>query len=254
MPKVSVIVPVYGVEKYIERCAVSLFEQTLDDIEYIFIDDCTPDRSMEILYSVIEKYQHRLLKEKKVVKIERMPSNSGLPTVRKKGLQLFTGDYVIHCDSDDWVHTNMYREMYEKAIQEDADMVVCNYQETNGADYNKDCCAHLQTDWDSYFDDLLHLNVTWAIWNKLIKSNHTKSITEYPSGNMGEDMAYVLQMMSTIKKISFIDKSMYYYFVNPNSITKCVDETKIEKNFIDICNNVQIVLRKWSEINTEKKF
>lgn len=65
MPKVSVIIPVYGVEKYIERCAKSLFEQTLDDIEYIFVDDCSPDKSIAILENIIKEYQPRLNKEHK---------------------------------------------------------------------------------------------------------------------------------------------------------------------------------------------
>ena len=75
MPKVSVIVPVYNVERYIERCAMSLFKQTLNDVEYIFIDDCTPDDSMSVLQTVIEKFQSRFTKEKKIVKIESAPSS-----------------------------------------------------------------------------------------------------------------------------------------------------------------------------------
>ena len=77
MPKVSVIVPVYNVENYMERCAVSLFEQTLDDIEYLFIDDCTPDHSIEILRATLERYPSR----RERVRIISMASNSGLPAV-----------------------------------------------------------------------------------------------------------------------------------------------------------------------------
>ena len=104
MPKVSIIIPVYGVEKYIERCARSLFEQTLDDIEYLFIDDCTPDKSVEILKRVLEEYPHR----KSQVVIHRMEQNSGQAKVREWGMQNATGEYVIHCDSDDWVDIHMY--------------------------------------------------------------------------------------------------------------------------------------------------
>ena len=79
MPKVSVIVPVFGVEKYIERCARSLFEQTLDDMEFIFVDDCTPDCSIEILKDVLSSYPQRQVQ----TRIYRMPCNSGLHNVRK---------------------------------------------------------------------------------------------------------------------------------------------------------------------------
>ena len=95
MPKISVIVPVYNVAGYIERCAMSLFEQTLHDIEYIFIDDCTPDDSMEILQSVIEKYKLRFMAEKKIVKIGSMPANSRQAAVRRHGILLSTGDFII---------------------------------------------------------------------------------------------------------------------------------------------------------------
>ena len=73
-PKVSIIVPIYRVEEYIERCAESLFAQTFDDIEYIFVDDCSPDKSVEILQRTLEKYPHR----KRLTRIERLSSNSGL--------------------------------------------------------------------------------------------------------------------------------------------------------------------------------
>ena len=72
-PKVSIIVPIYRVEEYIERCAESLFAQTFDDIEYIFVDDCSPDKSVEILQRTLEKYPHR----KRLTRIERLSSNSG---------------------------------------------------------------------------------------------------------------------------------------------------------------------------------
>ena len=138
MPKISVIVPVYGVERYMERCARSLFEQTLDDIEFIFVDDCSPDRSLDILNEVLEEYVDRQLQ----TQIVRLDQNGGLPNARKVGLRLATGNYIIHCDSDDWVERDMYRAMYEKAIKTNADMVVCDFMVTDGDSFNerKEAC------------------------------------------------------------------------------------------------------------------
>lgn len=99
MPKVSVIIPVYGVEKYIERCVRSLFEQTLDDIEYIFVDDCCLDRSIEILDNVIKEYPNR----RTDIKIVHHKENKGLAQARQSGIKVATGEYFVHCDSDDWV-------------------------------------------------------------------------------------------------------------------------------------------------------
>ena len=122
MPKVSILVPVYGVEKYIERCARSLSEQTLDDIEFIFVDDCTPDKSIEILRSIIEEYRPRFAENWYTVRIER------------HGVKLATCDYIIHCASDDWVDVTMYEKMYNKAIEEGSDVVVYDFCKTNGED------------------------------------------------------------------------------------------------------------------------
>ena len=122
--KVSVCIPVYGVEKYIERCARSLFEQTMrDGIEFIFVNDCTPDKSIEILEKVLAEYPHR----KKQTQIINHEKNSGLVAARKTGLAHATGEYIIHCDSDDWVELNMYEKMYHAAKAADADMVYCDY-------------------------------------------------------------------------------------------------------------------------------
>ena len=122
---VSVCIPVYGVEKYIERCARSLFEQTMTDgIEFIFVNDCTNDRSIEILEQILSEYPQR----KNQVKIIHHDTNQGLTGARNTALKYAQGEYIIHCDSDDWVDIKMYENMYNKAIETDADMVYCDYK------------------------------------------------------------------------------------------------------------------------------
>ena len=97
--KVSVLVPVYGVEKYIERCARSLFEQTYSDLEYVFVNDCTPDQSIEILKKVMAEYPQR----KNAVKIVNHAKNRGLAAARNTAYDNATGDFVTIVDSDDWL-------------------------------------------------------------------------------------------------------------------------------------------------------
>ena len=97
MPAVSVIIPVCKVEPYMARCARSLFGQTLDDIEFLFIDDCSPDRSIDVMREVLAEFPAR----KDQVTVFRMPRNSGQAAVRMQGIALARGEYVIHCDSDD---------------------------------------------------------------------------------------------------------------------------------------------------------
>ena len=121
-PKVSVIVPIYNVEKYIEKCATSLFEQTLEEIEYIFVNDCTPDNSIRVLENVIERYPSR----KDNVCIVHHNVNKGLTSARNSGLEIAKGEYIAHCDSDDWLDKDAYKKMYEKAKLHYADVCVCD--------------------------------------------------------------------------------------------------------------------------------
>ena len=111
MPAVSVIVLVYKVEKYIERCARSLFGQTLQDMEFIFVDDDSPDRSIEVMERVLEDFPLR----RGQVKVIRNEVNLGLPESRRMGVAAATGEYIIHCDSDDWPEPEMYAKLYSKA-------------------------------------------------------------------------------------------------------------------------------------------
>lgn len=241
MPKVSVIIPVYGVEKYIERCARSLFEQTLDDIEYIFVDDCTPDKSIEILERIIEEYQPRFAGERKVVRIERMFTNSGLAAVRKHGIQFSTGDYVIHCDSDDWVDTDMYRLMYEEAKRTDADIVMCGYKTTDGVQVFNEC-YHRQTNKTKLLSSLLTMHESWSVWNKMCRKSLYDNDIVYPTLAMGEDMVLTTQLILNAQRIAVVNKALYNYFYNPNSITNVQSESSRYKHWEDSAENAKTVI------------
>lgn len=239
MPKVSVIIPVYGVEKYIERCATSLFEQTLDDIEYIFVDDCTPDASMKLLGRIIEKYRLYNARKKHIVRIERMPRNSGLPSVRKHGTKLAKGDYIIHCDSDDWVDVNMCKMMYNEAVANNSDIVICDYYESDG--YSHSLKHHVYSkDKNIVIVDLLFEHGSWAVWNKMV----TRSLYEgvkFPRYNMGEDMALIFQLLAKSDVVSYIASPLYYYFYNSASITKQMSVDSCLNKFKQASINLQIV-------------
>lgn len=242
MPKVSVIIPVYGVEKYIERCARSLFEQTLDDIEYIFVDDCSPDKSIAILENIIKEYLPRLKKEHKNVRIERLSKNCGLPNVRRYGINLATGDYIAHCDSDDWVDVHMYEEMYNKAIEEDADVVVCDFCSTDceNEQYSK---GLISKERENVIVDVLLWRIAGCLWNKLVRrKEYTDHDLNYPTHNMGEDAALIVQILWNAKRISYLPEPFYYYYMNQASITKDVsDDNKIRQRFLQATANVEII-------------
>ena len=211
MPKVSVIIPIYGVEKYIERCADSLFAQTLSDMEFIFVDDCTPDSSMELLNRKIEKNRLRFAEMHWQVRIVKMPTNSGLPAVRRHGIQLATGDFVIHCDSDDWPEKDMYETLYTKAIEGKYDIVFCDYYRSTENHRNAVSEA-------KYLNAVL---LTGPVWNKLVKRNICENMhILYPSGNKGEDGVLMVQYSYYSNSKAYVQRPLYNYYVNSESITQ----------------------------------
>lgn len=241
MPKVSVLVPIYKVEKYIERCVRSLFEQTLDDIEYIFVDDCTPDRSIDILNAIIEEYRPRFAKEKKTSQIVRMPTNSGIAAVRRYGIQFCTGEYITHCDSDDWVETDIYELMYHEAKRIDADMVLCGHRETDGVNVLHEH-YHTHTDKDKLIRSMLTMAESWSMWTTICKKSLYMNDIKYPPYAMGEDMVLTLQLVLRASKFGVVDKILYNYCCTPNSITRTRLEDTLFRHRVEATENVQVVL------------
>ena len=242
--KVTVVVPVWGVEKYIERCATSLFNQTLNNIELIFIDDCTPDRSMERLEPIIEKFRLRFAEMNSVARTVRMSANSGLPTVRRHGIQLAQGQYITFCDSDDFVEHTMLEIMYNKAMSESADIVTCNI------DIVDDKCV-LQTIRGGdvkMSSDILRANIIGGCFsnsmcNKLIRRNvFINNTIDYPVCNMDEDNALCVQVAYYAKRIYYIPASYYKAYANPNSITRVVNSEKLRRRVNDSFANSCLIL------------
>lgn len=122
MYRISILVPIFNVENYIERCARSLFEQTYPDLEFVFVNDCSPDRSVEVLQSVVEKYPDRAGS----VKIINHDTNRGVAVARNTLLDNATGDFVSWVDSDDWLEHNAMELLIQKQIETDADLVSGN--------------------------------------------------------------------------------------------------------------------------------
>lgn len=215
-PKVSVIVPVYKAEKYIEKCARSLFEQTLDDIEYIFINDCTPDKSIKILQKILEEYPKR----KDQVKIIHHETNKGIATSRNTGLNATTGTYIIHCDSDDWIEPNMYETMYNKAVEGNYDIVWCDYYigKPGKMKYYSQSIKHNNPS-DCIKTMLKGGGLQLHLWDKLVRrSVYTANNIRFPDGlNIREDWVVTIQMYFYSQRICHIKKGFYYYAIRNTS-------------------------------------
>lgn len=231
MPKVSVIIPVYKAETTIERCAVKLFEQTLEDIEYIFIDDCSPDKSMQILDIVMSRYPERI----KQSQIVHMPVNSGVAKVRNKGMSLAKGDFIIHCDSDDWPESDMYERMYKSAVRGGHDVVVSSYIfEINGKSFD-------WTQGDEKTDPisaLLNNELSSALWNKLVRRDIIDKSFVFPEDDICEDFLYSTQYFLRSKSILFLSDFLYHFSYNPSSLTHEMSKPSMLARHAQIVNNV----------------
>lgn len=253
MAKVSIVIPVYGVEAYIEKCARSLFEQTLEDIEYIFVDDCSPDRSIEILKCVLLEYPLR----KNQVTIICTPHNSGLAAVRKYGIENATGDYIATCDSDDWPSANMYEKLYNKAIVTSSDLVVCDYYEIDDLGNTRIVTKNIENyDKESILREVLTTYRLNQVWCSLVKRDLYKKII-FPLGSQSEDKVFMIQLYHYCTKLSYLSEPLYYYRYNPTSISNSITKEKVIKRYNDLLLNREIILQfasKENLISRNKKY
>lgn len=242
-PKVSVIIPIYGVEQYIERCARSLFEQTLDDIEFIFVNDCTRDNSINILQQVIENYPNR----KNQIKIIHHETNKGLPAARQTGLSIAKGSYIAHCDSDDWVDTDLYECMYKSSVNQGFDVVCCDCRDTDCVNFKLRRSGY-KSSHQNYIVDMMHRVMWWSLCNKLIKKDCYVDDIIYPKDSMGEDMCVCLQLMKNAKSVGHIEGSYYYYFKNPVSIANVWTKEQCLSKYDQLMRNIQIVKNYYADV------
>ena len=242
MPKVSVCVPIYGVEKYIERCARSLFEQTLDDMEFIFVDDCTKDNSIAVLDSVLKEYPNRIGQ----TQILHHEVNKGLSFARETGVKAAKGDYIAHCDSDDWVDTNMYQELYDYAVHGDYDFVKSGRYVSDGdkiLEVQKVYTENGSVDKESVIRYLLIQKGWNAIWNTLIKrSLYEIAPISYTKNAMLEDYYLVTQLILRSNRFGVVNKAYYYYYQNTESISRISDDKSVIKKSKQAEENVQRIL------------
>ncbi len=223
MPKVSVIVPVYNVEKYIEKCLNTLVNQTLQDIEIIVVNDGSTDNSEKIINEFLEKYPEKIVYLKK--------ENGGLSDARNFGIPYAKGEYIAFVDSDDYVETFMYKEMYEIAKKENSDMVEC--------DFIWEYPNKSRIDTGEIYNNKKEMaqKVRVVAWNKLIKKSildETK--IEFPKGYRYEDLEFTYKLIPYLDKVSFLKKPCVHYIQRDNSISNTQNERT--KEIFDILDHI----------------
>lgn len=233
MIKVSVIVPVYKVEPFIGRCMRSLMEQTLQDVEFIVVDDCSPDNSISIAKQVAGDYPDRL------VTFIVHEVNKGLPAARNTGLAIARGEYIFHCDSDDFVEPDMLETLYDAAKEKDADIVWCDWF----LSFEKDERYMKQPQYASSMEALkgmLSGVMKYNVWNKLVRRElYTTNAISFPAGyGMGEDMT-MIKLFACAETVAYLPKAFYHY-VKLNALA--FSNTYSDKHLVELRHNIEDTL------------
>ena len=231
-PSVSILVPIYKVEKYIERCARSLFEQSYDNIEYIFVDDCSPDLSVSILKKIIDEYPKR----KPHVKIIRHSTNKGLASARNTAVENCITDFLIHVDSDDFIDLSLVDKCIKKQMENKCDIVLFDFwilYKDRRKRINHIRCSGIKERTIA----LLSRKTPVCVWSALYNSNLYKKygIKAIEGVNNNEDYQVTPKLTYYSQSIDYLNIPLYYYdCTNEGSITHYFSEEKAEEGFRSI--------------------
>lgn len=215
--KVSVLVPFYNVEKYVGRCVESLFSQTYSNIEYVFVNDCTPDNSMDIINEYIDKFNVR----NKCVIINH-EVNKGISASRNDCLDNATGDYILFIDSDDYIDKDMVELLVKAAIENNADISGCGYIEEY-KDRSVEMPQRYTNDHTEMMRAITVLTIKGVMWKLLIRRSivEENQVRFIPDNTMVDDYLFCCQVFFYAKRFASVDKCMYHYIqYNPNNYSK----------------------------------
>ncbi len=252
MFKISVIIPVYNTEQYLEACLDSVFGQTLKELEVILVNDGSTDASLEIMEKYRAKYPERVQLLSK--------ENGGQATARNMAIPLCTGEYIGFVDSDDYIEPEMYEGMYRKAKETDADYVECDYvnvkvndrgEQERIADYGSRVREYTSKE-DMFIDPML------APWNKIYKRTLLQeSDVRFPEGYIYEDTAFCLKAISLIQRFAFVpEKYVVHYFrggstMNVNKSRRVSNIFPVLKDVVDFYKRQDLFERYHSELEYE---
>lgn len=257
MPKVSIILPVYNVEKYISHCLDSIVSQSYADFEVIAVDDCSPDRSIAIVEDYA-KHDDRI----RIVKKE----HSGLGLTRNKGLEEATGEFILFVDSDDFLSPKALEILVRKATESKCDIVFYNYFIENNKQvtstiaplpYNEDITEDEYN--DEMFSELIGranegmfkntpmLGGAWRRFFKrsLVTENNIKFENEQQI--LLEDNLFSIMLHSVAQKTHFITDALYHYRYNPNSLSTSYREGKFQmlKNYYELVSDYLVDVERY---------
>lgn len=220
MSLISIVVPVYNAARYLHRCVNSVLNQTFVDWECILVDDGSTDDSGILC----DEYAN---KDSRIHVIHK--KNGGVSSARQLGLDTAKGTYVIHVDPDDWVEPNMLEKLYKKIIEDDADMVICDFiwNRPTGISISSQCPSALDS--KCIMIDLLSGRLHGSCCNKLIRRDVIVSYNvSFPQQlSIHEDLYFITKLLLNDIKVTYLNKAFYHYVIgdNVNSISQKVGQS-----------------------------
>lgn len=249
-PLISVIVPIYNVEKYLARCVDSIVNQTYKNLEIILVDDGSPDRCPQMCDDYAEKDSRIKVVHKK---------NGGLSDARNAGIAVATGEYISFIDSDDYVSDDFFECLLDVINKENSDIAECSvvkfYEDNRFDEFSDDLSVKTYDTQDAMSALIAENPFHQHVWNKLYKTELVKDIP-YAVGKLNEDEFWTYQVFGRANKVARLNKTMYYYFQRNSSIMgvgynirrldalegKANRQKYIENNFPDLSTQAKIDL------------
>ena len=253
MAKISIIIPYHNVENYIEKCLNSVKNQTFSDIEIICVNDCSNDKSQEIVQKFVDtdtRFKNINLNEK-----------SGQATARNEALKIATGEYIGFVDSDDWIDETMFEKLYTKAISDNIDITMCQsflYDEETSSTSTNDYYSlyNLKDIKDKTFsykdvcENILDINV--VIWNKIFKREFLNRINaKFEDGYIFEDLPFFFYTFLNAEKINIVWESLYFYRQNRKNSTMLIADEKLLDR-VEMVEKTYDLLKSFSFYESEK--
>lgn len=235
MGRISVIIPLYNDADNIVRCLESVCTQTISELlDILIVDDGSTDNSVSMARNVLER--HSMLPRTNLIQLD---VNRGVANARKVGVQAAQSDFILFCDSDDWMEPSMCEKLLVKAEKEMCDLVVCDYNSIRGDSVEPVSGCYKE----NFLQQLILCTVTGALWNKLVRTDILRRQDFlFPVYDFSEDYAYSLQFAIYARKIGYVPEALYNYVHRSGSVVQSASVERQRKRYDDDMQNFRLDL------------
>lgn len=238
---ISIIVPIYNVEKYLPKCIESIINQTYEKLEIILVDDGSIDNSGKICDEYAQK-------DSRIKVIHK--DNGGVSSARNIGIEEAIGAWICFIDADDWIENNFCVELYQKAKEKNADIVQCAYNRVTNSNVEKVNCDNKEYEYNSreYLIQTLNPQTGFGFCHmKIYKREIIREIRFKEGLKVGEDALFGEQISQNVNKTIMLQKALYNYRINSNSVVRKFDENYVDKYLESMIINKEYLNENYKE-------